>query len=245
MSNDENDVKKIVDDIEKEAVQNLSEEDRKTVEKYTNKDDESVENEVSFTEENPYDVDVSTKKGFVKESFEFMEAVVQSIILLILVFTFVFRIVGVVGDSMLPGLIGANERTNAVGDRLIISQLFYTPKQGDVVVVTQPIEDTKDPIIKRVIATEGQTVDIDEQKRVVLVDGVEISESYLGAYGITDKRDLELPVTLKKGEVFVMGDNRQNSLDSRWKRVGIIDERYIMGKAVFRIFPFDRIGLVK
>lgn len=245
MPNDENDVKKIVDDIEKEAVQNLSEEDRKTVEKYTNNDNNIVENEVSFTEENPYDADVSTKKGFVKESFEFMEAVVQSIILLILVFTFVFRIVGVVGDSMLPGLIGENERTNAIGDRLIISQLFYTPKQGDVVVVTQPIEDTNDPIIKRVIATEGQTVDIDEQKRVVLVDGVEISESYLGAYGITDKRDLELPVTLKKGEVFVMGDNRQNSLDSRWKRVGIIDERYIMGKAVFRIFPFNRIGLVK
>lgn len=245
MSNEENDVKKIVEDIEKEAVLNLSEEDRKTAEKYKDIDNADYSESEVLREEDPYETDVSVRKGFVKESFEFMEAVVQSIIVLILVFTFIFRIVGVVGDSMLPGLIGSNEDTNAIGDRLIISQLFYTPKQGDIVVITQPIEGTNDPIIKRVIATEGQTVDIDEQKRVVLVDGVEISESYLGAYGITDKKDLELPVTLKEGEVFVMGDNRQNSLDSRWKKVGIIDERYIMGKAVFRIFPFNRIGLVK
>ncbi len=210
--------------------------------------EEKINEEISMeVSENidPYEEDVSKRKGIVKESFELMDVFVQSVIVLILVFTFVFRIVGVVGDSMLPGLIGANEDRGTVGDRLIVSQLFYTPKQGDIVIVTQPIGGTNEPIIKRVIAVAGQTVDIDEQKRVVLVDGVEIEESYLGGYGITDKKDLELPVTLKEGEVFVLGDNRKNSLDSRFKSVGVIDERYIMGKAVFRIFPFDRIGLVK
>ncbi|MDF2568208.1 MAG: signal peptidase [Oscillospiraceae bacterium] len=170
-----------------------------------------------------------------REVFEWLEAVVFSMVVVVLLFTFIFRIVGVEGPSMQPTL--------HTDDRVVISHLFYKPKPKDIIVITQPNSVNK-PIIKRIIAVEGQTVDIDFKKGIVKVDGVTLNEPYI-AEPTYNQYDVTFPLKVSKGEVFVMGDNRNDSLDSRDSGVGMIDERYILGKAVFRIFPFKSIGVLK
>lgn len=168
------------------------------------------------------------------ELFEWLETIAFSLVFVILVFTFVFRIVGVDGESM--------QNTLENGDRLIISHLFYQPKAGDIVVVTQPNAVNK-PLIKRIVALGGQTVDIDTERGLVYVDGVVINEPYIKEPTVRiPSPPVTFPYTVPEGCVFVMGDNRNNSLDSRSTDVGPIDERYILGKAVFRIFPFNKFG---
>lgn len=127
-------------------------------------------------------------------------------------------------------------------DRLIVSSINYQPQYGDIVVSVQENAVEK-AIIKRVIAVGGQTVDIDTEKGIVYVDGKALEEPYI--YDLTyviPYPPMEFPLTVPEGTVFVMGDNRNDSLDSRSTDVGFIQERYILGKVVFRIFPFDRIG---
>ena len=120
--------------------------------------------------------------------------------------------------------------------------------QGDVVILVNVLEE---PIIKRVVATEGQTVDFDEDMGELVVDGQPLTgETYHIANGITYVPDrpgevLEFPQTVPEGCVFVLGDNRSVSEDSRYQRVGMIDTRNILGKALVRIFPLDRIGLAQ
>lgn len=180
-------------------------------------------------------VEIKERKGFT-EAVEWLEAVVFSLVLVVLLFTFVFRIVGVDGNSMLPTLTS--------GDRVIISSFDYKPKNGDIVVVTQPNSLNK-PLIKRVIAREYQTIDINFDTGAVTVDGQQLEEDYILEL-ITRKGqgDVTFPLTVPEGKVFVMGDNRNDSLDSRFQMVGLIDERYLLGKAVFRIFPFNTFGKV-
>lgn len=175
----------------------------------------------------------STQKKFSlkTELFEWFEAVVFSLAIVILLFTFVFRIVGVDGSSMFPTL-----KTN---DRVVISHLFYKPQQGDIVVITQPNSLHK-PLIKRIIALGGQTVDIDFDKHIVKVDGKELNEFYINE-PTARKENVTFPIKVPKGHAFVMGDNRNNSLDSRSTVIGFIDERYIIGKAFYRIFPLQDI----
>lgn len=168
------------------------------------------------------------------ELFEWLETVAFSLVAVVFVFTFIFRIVGVDGKSM--------QNTLQDGDRLIISHLFYQPKAGDIVVVTQPNAVNK-PLIKRIIALGGQTVDIDTERGLVYVDGVVINEPYIKEPTVRiPNPPMTFPYTVPEGKVFVMGDNRNNSLDSRSTDVGPIDERYILGKAIFRIFPLNRLG---
>ncbi len=168
------------------------------------------------------------------ELFEWLETVAFSLVAVVLVFTFIFRIVGVDGKSM--------QNTLQDGDRLIISHLFYQPKAGDIVVVTQPNAVNK-PLIKRIIALGGQTVDIDTERGLVYVDGVVINEPYIKEPTVRiPNPPMTFPYTVPEGKVFVMGDNRNNSLDSRSTDVGPIDERYILGKAIFRIYPLNRLG---
>ena len=177
------------------------------------------------------------KHGVLGEIFEWLEAIVFSLTLVVIIFTFIFRIVGVDGESMFPTL---NNK-----DRVIITNFFWNPEDGDIVVVTQPNSMNK-PLIKRIIATEGQVIEFDFAQGIVKVDGKELDESY-----IADKTTTQgsLPekstITVEKGKVFVMGDNRNNSKDSRFDDIGQVDERYLLGKAVFRIYPFDSIRGLK
>lgn len=181
--------------------------------------------------------------SFKKEFFEWFDVVSVALIAVIILFGFVFRVVTISGTSMLNTLKG--------GEIVVISNLFYEPKQNDIVVVSrntfnsaEDITEGKGPIIKRVIATENQTVDIDFQKGIVYVDGVALKEDYIST-PTTVKHDVDFPVTVPKGHIFVLGDNREVSLDSRSSSIGndgMIDKRYVLGRAVFRFLPIDRMG---
>lgn len=168
------------------------------------------------------------------DALDWVQCIVTALLVCILLFVFVGRTVGVVGHSMLPTF---NE-----GDRLIISNLFYTPKRGDVVVLRKE-SLTDEPIIKRVIAVGGQTVDIDFDEGVVYVDGVALNEDYVNS---PTNRELQFdgPVTVPEGSVFVLGDNRNASNDSRDERLGCVDERYIIGRVLIRLLPISEFGKV-
>ena len=158
---------------------------------------------------------------------------------MIVLFLFVFRLVTVEGDSMRETLHNA--------DRLVISDLFYTPKTGDIVVLNPESHTASDePIIKRVIATGGQTVYIDYDNWEVYVDGNKLDEPYIEAMKLFHPESgmLGSPVekyngefVVDEGKVFVMGDNRNNSKDSRSAEYGEIGENRILGKVLFRLYP--------
>ena len=168
---------------------------------------------------------------------DFVEEVSIEIIIFLMQCTFVIRVVVVTGPSMEPNYLE--------GDRLLILNNWGQVEQGDVVVILNVLPE---PIIKRVIARENQTVDFDPVARAVLIDGVPLSDRCFGVeegntylpYSILEL--MEFPQTVPKGCVFVLGDNRPVSEDSRFVDVGMIDKRHILGKAVFRIFPSERIG---
>ena len=184
-------------------------------------------NEKKFTKRN----------AFVNEIIEYIESIFTLMIIVMLAFTFLVRTSQVNGSSMYPTL--------EDGDQLLISKLFYEPKQGDIVVVTHPNMPEDEPaLIKRVIALEGQTVDIDFEKGLVFVDGEVLEEDYI-AEPTYNQIDFEGPITVPKGEVFVLGDNRNNSADSRDDRYGTFDKDYILGRCITRVVPFDKFGKVE
>ncbi len=167
--------------------------------------------------------------------FEWVETLVIAFFAVILFFTFVFRLAAVNGESMLPTLVDK--------DRLIVSYLFYTPKNGDIVIVNNDNPALEKVIVKRVIATEGQTVDIDFDSGEVKVDGKVLQEDYINNLTLLDEGGHSYPVTVPENCVFVMGDNRMNSTDSRSPLVGLVPEDEILGKVSLRIFPFSRFGV--
>ncbi len=169
------------------------------------------------------------------EIYDWLQCVVVALVVSILLFVFVFRVTGIIGPSM--------EKTLFDGNKVIISNMFYTPKQGDIVIFTKKSFD-KEPLVKRVIATEEQTVDINFTSGEVKVDGKVLSETYI-AEKTFRSYDVKFPVTVPKGSVFVMGDNRKVSYDSRASAVGMIDTRMILGKVYARITPFNKAGLIK
>lgn len=176
----------------------------------------------------------------VKTLYEWLEEIVIALTLVILVFTFLFRVVTVTGESMLPNFVE--------GQKLIVTNLGHSVEQGTVVVITNVLNE---PIIKRVIATEGQTVDIDYETGVVYVDGEAVDETQFGLEnGITTRpystlEAMVFPQTVPEGCVFVLGDNRGVSKDSRYTEVGMVDSRHILGEAVFTLYPFDRFGVIE
>jgi len=169
------------------------------------------------------------------ELFDWIQCLVSALIFCVLLFTFFVRTIGVIGHSMEP--------TFHNGDRVVISNLFYTPKQGDVVVLRKESFQTE-PIIKRVIATEGQLVDIDFEAGIVYVDGVVLDEPYT-AEPTTEPLDFEGEILVPENCVFVMGDNRNHSSDSRRDTIGCVDERYIIGRVLLRVLPFSDFGVVE
>ena len=164
-----------------------------------------------------------------------MGVIVTAIVAIAIIFTFVFRVVGVVGSSMVPTLHDS--------DWLWVSAFNFKPQAGQVVIVTQP-NWFNEPIVKRIIATENQTVDINFSTGDVYVDGVLLDEPYINN-PTTNNEGVQFPVTVPEGHVFVMGDNRQGSTDSRSDKIGFIDENYILGVVKYRMFAADNFGRVK
>lgn len=169
-----------------------------------------------------------------REVYDWIQCIVVAIIVCVLLFSFCLRLVDVVGESMLPTL--------EAGDKIIVSDLFYKPKQGDIIVFRKD-EYRDQPLVKRVIAVENQTVDIDFERGIVYVDGEPLDEPYI-AEPTTERQDFNGRVTVPEGCVFVMGDNRNHSTDSRYSTIGMVDERCIIGKVYITLFPLKNFGSV-
>ena len=181
--------------------------------------------------------EMSKRDSWANEFFEYVEMIFATIMVVMIVFTFVVRPATVHGSSMYPTL--------EDGDSLLISKLFYEPKQGDIVVIPHPNMTPDEPaLIKRVIALGGQTVDIDFETGDIWVDGQLLDEPYINE-PTYEQQDFEGPLTVPEGEVFVLGDNRNHSSDSRSKVYGTFDKDYILGRCVVRFAPFDKIGSVE
>ncbi|MGN1411829.1 MAG: signal peptidase I [Oscillospiraceae bacterium] len=203
-------------------------------------------------------------KKIVNDICDMVESVLFSIFTVILIFTFLFKVASVIGTSMEPTLHGGNEIDND-GDKLIISSAFYNnPKQKDIVIIDAQnsylLEDIDGDgqatdvvegqglgktIVKRVIATAGQTVDIDFSTGNVSIDGEIIHEAYINNLTTNDEGAFQYPITIPEGYVFVLGDNRVVSKDSRSDEVGLIPVETIVGKVVLRISPMEKFGFVE
>lgn len=176
--------------------------------------------------------------------YYWLQTLVVAVVTIVLVFTFVGRITRVEGDSMLGSLHN--------GDLLLLRSIGYTPKSGDIVVLNKTTPETTallggDAIVKRVIATGGQTVHIDYSSATVYVDGLPLDEPYVNEdflYEHSGPYSGQLPFVVPEGEIFVMGDNRNHSTDSRHPMVGTIDEAYVLGRAECILFPFSAWSLL-
>ena len=178
--------------------------------------------------------------------YEWTYSIVEAVLIIIVVFTMVARVMGVQGPSM--------RQTLQHGDYMFVvsSLLVKDYERGDVVIARKE-SFSEDPIVKRIIAVGGQTVDIDFSAGVVYVDGTALEEDYINDLTYTYE-GTDFPLTVPEGSYFLMGDNRNMSTDSRAPSIGTVDERYLIGKAVLVLFPgpdsvtqkrdFSRIGLI-
>ena len=199
--------------------------------------------EAPLTEESP-DVcpQQAPKKSLAEQLLDYVEIIVFSICAVILLFTFVGRLCTVVGPSM--------EKTLHNGERLIVSDLFYEPERNDIIVFHQT-KTLNEPVVKRVIATEGEIVNIDFSTWTLTVtdrngnkEVIKEDYMYLDPSVPRVTSAIQFPYTVPDGHVFVLGDNRNHSADSRSYLIGPVDERRILGKVIFRITPFDKMGIV-
>lgn len=172
---------------------------------------------------------------FSSELFSWGESLLTVLIFFVVVFTFFVRLIGVSGHSMYPTL----------GDHniMLVSNLNYHPEKGDIVVLNKEGFYNNQPIVKRIIATGGDTIDIDFATSEVIINGAVLDEPYI-AEPTVEQGDMVFPQTVPEGCVFVMGDNRNRSSDSRLTSLGMVDERYILGHVLTVIYPFNKFGAV-
>lgn len=203
-------------------------------------------NDESFGLEEAQEVEVNTSKA-ANVGFEWGHCIISAVVIVVILLTFVFRLVNIDGSSMLPTLVNS--------DKVIITNFFYEPKVGDIVVI--PAGKYHDePIIKRIIALGGQEVYINYETHEVYVDGVLLEEDYINSPTIHSLGEKELSLTVPEGRAFILGDNRGDSKDSRY--FGVVSDNGevitdlgeakcievddIIGKAQFVIFPFNHFG---
>lgn len=188
------------------------------------------------------------KKKLTRQQAFFKDAkdVLMIVCVFMVVYVLFFRNVVVVGNSMYDTLHN--------GDYLLIlnNLVYREPKAGDIVVASKDSFRNGECIIKRVIATEGQVVDIDFETGTVYVDGVALDEPYINS-PTTRPEGMQFPLVVEEGCLFVMGDNRRDSMDSRDPAIGLIDKREVLGKAIFLLLPardgqggrdYGRIGVI-
>lgn len=197
----------------------------------------------------PKPANAKKKKTIGAILFDYVEMFAWSVLVVLLIFTFGFRLCQVDGPSM--------ENTLHNGERLLLQSAGYSPRQDDIVVfhLTEPEKNLEKVLVKRVIATGGQTVEIDTNTGTITVDGKEYADTHsalkdtssgenagryytsLFGYGL-DRTTGIFRATVPEGYLFVMGDNRNNSKDSRNPDVGFVDERCVLGRVVLRLSPF-------
>ncbi len=172
----------------------------------------------------------------VRETYDWILCLISALVACVLVFAFAFHVIDVVGSSMVPTLHN--------GDKMLVSGLFYKPKAGDVVIFQKDEYDPNKALVKRVIATENQEINIDFSNGIVYIDGQPIQEDYINDLTY-NKLDFIGPKTVPEGCVFVMGDNRNASVDSRKTEIGMLDTRMIIGRAYCVIYPLSELRVIK
>ena len=168
--------------------------------------------------------------------YEWIQSLMTALVICMAVFIFCVRTIDVSGSSMFPTLHD--------GDKMLVSNLLYKPKAGDVVVFKTDNYDPDRALVKRVIATEGQEISIDFDRGVVYINGLPVEEDYIAELTKT-KLDFIGPQTVPEGCMFVMGDNRNASTDSRKKEIGMVDSRMLLGRAYYVLFPLSDMGWIK
>ncbi len=177
--------------------------------------------------------------GLAMSLYDWLQVMTGCLTVLILTLLFVGRILFVEGPSMLPTLHN--------GDIMLVREIGYIPRQGDVVVLTKPFRGINGPIVKRVVATAGQTVEIDYDAGTVRVDGQVLDEPYINYEPMHAPVDYDgqTYVVVPQGEIFVMGDNRNHSNDSRDPLLSTVDVRRVIGKVFLIAFPLENLGTIK
>lgn len=171
-----------------------------------------------------------------RDIYDWIQCIIAALIICVVIFVFFIRVIEVIGTSMNPTLNNS--------DKMLVSNVLYRPKAGDVVVFKKDDYNPDKALVKRIIATEGQEINMDFAKGIVYVDGVPIEEDYI-LEPTNNKLDFIGPKTVPEGCVFVMGDNRNASIDSRKTEIGMLDQRLILGKVYMVIYPLSVIREIR